>query len=227
MTNHKKKTAILISGRGTNMRSLIKAAKCENFPAKISLVISNKSDAFGLKIAKRFGISTKCICSKEHNTQEAYDKKLDEILKQSNIEIVCLAGFMKIMSAWFVEKWYGRLINIHPALLPAFKGLNTHKRALEKGVIGHGCTVHFVSAELDSGPKIAHAGVLVYGSDDENTLATRVLNTEHKIYPLALAKLASKNFSIPCYKDNTNKNQTETLPLFISALKRDIYDFFD
>lgn len=199
-TSSCKNTAILISGRGSNMNSIIQAANQSDFPAKISLVVSNKPDAAGLKSANKFGIPTQILPSKDFDSRESYDKKLNEILEKFNIEIICLAGFMRIVSPWFANKWHGKLINIHPALLPAFKGLNTHQRALEAGVKIHGCTVHFVTAELDAGPIISQAAIPVLHTDDEKSLAARVLEVEHQIYPTALAMLASNKISINSLK---------------------------
>ena len=196
MTKLPKKTAILISGRGSNMESLIKASKQPDYPATISLVVSNNPDAAGLKTSQKFGIPTKTLSSKNFDTQLSFDKKLNELLEHLKIEIVCLAGFMRIVSPWFASKWHGKLINIHPALLPAFKGLNTHQRALEAGVKTHGCSVHFVIAELDAGPIISQGKVPVLTNDDESSLASRVLEIEHQIYPKALAMLASEKISI-------------------------------
>ena len=196
MTKLPKKTAILISGRGSNMESLIKASKQPNYPATISLVVSNNPDAAGLKTSQKFGIPTKTLSSKSFDTQLSFDKKLNELLEHLKIEIVCLAGFMRIVSPWFASKWHGKLLNIHPALLPAFKGLNTHQRALEAGVKTHGCSVHFVIAELDAGPIISQGRVPVLTNDDESSLASRVLEIEHQIYPKALAMLASEKISI-------------------------------
>ena len=161
MTNSTKKTAILISGRGSNMQSLIQATNQPDYPATISLVISNNPDAIGLKFAKESGIPTQVLSEENFNSQESFDQNINETLEHFQIELICLAGFMRIVSAWFVKKWYGRLINIHPSLLPAFIGLNTHKRALESGVNIHGCTVHFVTAELDAGP-LSFKGLHLY-----------------------------------------------------------------
>ena len=200
MTKLPKKTAILISGRGSNMESLIKASKQPDFPATISLVVSNNPDAAGLKISQKLGIPTKTLSSKSFDTQLSFDKKLNELLEHHKVEIVCLAGFMRIVSPWFASKWHGKLMNIHPALLPAFKGLNTHQRALEAGVKTHGCSVHFVIAELDAGPIISQGRVPVLTNDDESSLASRVLEIEHQIYPKALAMLASEKISIDSSK---------------------------
>jgi len=184
------RTAILISGRGSNMRSLIAAAADKTFPAEIVLVISNVADAEGLQHAAHAGIATKVIPHKPFASREAFDAALDAALAEAGVEIVCLAGFMRILSDWFAKKWEGRLLNIHPSLLPAFKGTHVHEQALEAGVRISGCTVHFVVPELDAGPIIAQASLPVEHSDTPETLAARVLAEEHKLYPSALKLLA-------------------------------------
>jgi phosphoribosylglycinamide formyltransferase-1 len=186
----KKRVAILISGRGSNMRALIEAAAQKDYPAEIALVISNIADAGGLLFAKQHGIATEVIEHGKFPSREIFDNALDVKLSEANIDIVCLAGFLRLLSPRFTEKWRGRMINIHPSLLPAFKGLHTHRRALEAGAKVHGCTVHFVEPELDSGPIILQAEVPVKPGDDEETLAARVLAEEHKIYPQALRLVA-------------------------------------
>jgi phosphoribosylglycinamide formyltransferase-1 len=188
----RKRTAILISGRGSNMTALIDAARDENYPAQICLVVSNRPDAPGLQRAAEAGIAIAVI---NHTTygkdREAFERALQELLLQHRIEIVCLAGFMRLLTAWFVGQWPDRMLNIHPALLPAFKGLDTHRRAIDAGVTEHGATVHFVVPEMDSGPVIAQGAVPVLPDDTEATLAARVLGVEHRIYPLALKLVAS------------------------------------
>jgi phosphoribosylglycinamide formyltransferase 1 len=186
----KKRVAILISGRGSNMRALIEAAAQKDYPAEIALVISNIADAGGLLFAKQHGIATEVIEHGKFPSREIFDNALDLKLGEARIDIVCLAGFLRLLSPRFTEKWRGRMINIHPSLLPAFKGLHTHRRALEAGAKVHGCTVHFVEPELDSGPIILQAEVPVKPGDDETTLAARVLAEEHKIYPQALRLVA-------------------------------------
>jgi formyltetrahydrofolate-dependent phosphoribosylglycinamide formyltransferase len=187
----RKRTAVLISGRGTNLQALIDAAADTRFPAEIVLVFSNIVDAPGLARAKSAGIATEAISHRDHPDRESFDTAMDDVLRQSEIEIVCLAGFMRILSDNFVRRREGRLINIHPSLLPAFKGLDVHRRVLEAGVRISGCTAHFVAPELDSGPIIAQAAVPVLVGDAEETLAARTLAAEHRIYPLALGLLAS------------------------------------
>jgi phosphoribosylglycinamide formyltransferase-1 len=188
----RKRTAILISGRGSNMTALIEAARDESFPAEIALVVSNRPDAAGLQHAAEAGIVTAIVDHKRYGKdREAFERALQDVLIEHRIEIVCLAGFMRILTAWFVAQWPDRMLNIHPALLPAFKGLDTHRRAIEAGVRDHGATVHFVVPEMDSGPIIAQGRVPVFPDDTEAALAARVLAVEHRIYPLALKLVAS------------------------------------
>jgi phosphoribosylglycinamide formyltransferase-1 len=184
------RTAILISGRGSNMRSLIAAAADPAFPAEIVLVISNVGSAEGLKHAASAGIATRVISHKAFVSREAFDAAIDAALNEAGVEIVCLAGFMRILSDWFARKWEGRLLNIHPSLLPSFKGVHVHEQVLQAGVRISGCTVHFVVPELDAGPIIAQAAVPVEQGDTPETLAARVLQAEHKLYPAALEMLA-------------------------------------
>lgn len=187
----RKRVAVLISGRGSNMAALIEAAKDKNYPAEIVLVLSNRADAGGLEIARSAGIATEVIdhktCGKDPN---AFDDAMQAVLLRHRIELVTLAGFMRLLSPPFVERWQGRMINIHPALLPAFKGLDTHRRALEAGAKVHGATVHFVVPEMDAGPIIVQGAVAVRNGDTEAALAARVLKLEHKIYPLGLKLVA-------------------------------------
>lgn len=186
----KKRVGILISGRGSNMRALIEAAKAKDYPAEIVLVISNVADASGLEFARAHNIKTEIIEHGKFPSREIFDNAMDVALKTANVEIVALAGFMRLLSPRFVETWQGRMINIHPSLLPAYKGLHTHKRAIEAGETFAGCTVHFVTPELDDGPTILQAKVPVLPGDTEDALAARVLEQEHKIYPQALRLVA-------------------------------------
>ena len=186
-----KRTAILISGRGSNMRALVEAARASDFPAEIVLVISNRPAAAGLEFARAAGIATLVIDHKVYADRAAFDRALDAGLRQARVDLVCLAGFMRLLTPWFVERWLDRVINIHPSLLPAFPGLDTHRRALEAGVKLAGCTVHYLRAGTDDGPIIAQAAVPVLPGDTENTLAARILAAEHKLYPLALRLAAS------------------------------------
>jgi phosphoribosylglycinamide formyltransferase-1 len=185
------RTAVLISGRGSNLRALAEAARTPDYPAKIVLVISNRVDAAGLQIAEEFGIPAKVIPHGDFDSREAFDAAVDAALRGADVSLVCAAGFMRIHSEWFVTRWEGRLINIHPSLLPAFPGIRVHKQALDAGVKISGCTVHFVVPEIDSGPIIAQAAVPVLPDDTPGSLAARVLEEEHKLYPEALKLVAS------------------------------------
>lgn len=186
------RTAILISGRGSNMVALIEAAQAADFPAEIALVAANLPEAGGLERARQAGIATAAVDHRPFGRdREAFERKLDEVLRINQIELVALAGFMRVLTPWFVTRWQGRLINIHPSLLPLFRGTHTHARALEAGVSEHGCTVHFVVPELDAGPTIAQAKVPVLPGDDEASLSARVLEQEHVLYPQALKLVAS------------------------------------
>ncbi|WP_186417434.1 phosphoribosylglycinamide formyltransferase [Bosea sp. CS1GBMeth4] len=186
------RTAILISGRGSNMVALIEAARAADFPAEIALVAANLPDAGGLERARSAGIAAVCVDHRPFGKdREGFERALDEALRAHGIELVALAGFMRVLTPWFVTRWQGRLINIHPSLLPDFRGTHTHARALEAGVAEHGCTVHFVVPELDAGPTILQARVPVLPGDDEASLSARVLEQEHRIYPQALALVAS------------------------------------
>ncbi len=187
----RKRVAVLISGRGSNMAALIEAAKDKNYPAAIALVVSNNKDAGGLATARAAGIVTEVVDhTKYGKDRAAFERALQAALEKHRIEIVCLAGFMRLLTPWFVGQWQNRMLNIHPALLPAFKRLDTHKRALQAGAKIHGATVHFVVPEMDSGPIIAQGAVAVRDGDTEDTLAARVLKVEHRIYPLALKLVA-------------------------------------
>jgi phosphoribosylglycinamide formyltransferase-1 len=187
----KRRVAILISGRGSNMSALIEAARDPAFPAEIVLVLANRPDAEGLAAARAENLTTALVDHRQfRDDREAFERSVDAHLVANHVEIVCLAGFMRVLTDWFVAKWQGRLINIHPSLLPAFQGLDTHRRALAAGVRLHGCTAHFVVPELDSGPAIIQAAVPVLPGDDEAALAARVLAQEHAIYPAALRLVA-------------------------------------
>jgi len=187
----KKRVAILISGRGSNMTALIESAKAVDYPAEIVLVVSNRPDAPGLARARALGVATAVV---DHTAfadeREAFERALDDELRNNRIDLVCLAGFMRLLTPWFVARWSGRMLNIHPSLLPQFKGLHTHRRALEAGVKRHGATVHFVEPEMDSGPIVAQGSLAVEDGDTEQTLAARVLELEHQIYPRALRAVA-------------------------------------
>jgi len=188
----RKRVAILISGRGSNMAALIEAAKDPSYPAEIVLVLSNIADAGGLAHAQENGIATAVVAHKPFGKdREAFDRAVQDVLLAHKIQIVCLAGFMRLLTPWFVSQWGGRMINIHPSLLPAFKGLHTHERVLAEGATRHGATVHFVTPELDDGPIIMQESVPVLPGDTPDALAARVLKVEHRIYPEALRRIAS------------------------------------
>ena len=193
----KKRVAILISGRGSNMTALIEAAKADDYPAEITLVVSNRPDAPGLARARAAGIATTVV---DHlpfgEDREAFERALDRELRAQRIDLVCLAGFMRLLTPWFVARWSGRMLNIHPSLLPEFKGLHTHRRALDAGAKRHGATVHFVVPEGDAGPIVAQDSVAVREGDTEETLAQRVLEIEHRIYPRALRAVAEGQASL-------------------------------
>ncbi len=184
-----KAVGILISGRGSNMRALVQAAQAADFPARIAVVIANKAEAEGLDYAKAQGIATAVIPSKG-KSREVFDAELDAALRQHGVEIICLAGFMRLLTAGFVESWRGRLLNIHPSLLPAFRGTQVHERVIESGTRFTGCTVHFVVPEMDEGPIILQAAVPVPDDATPETLAELVLAEEHRLYPQALRLLA-------------------------------------
>jgi phosphoribosylglycinamide formyltransferase 1 len=186
----RKRTAVLISGRGSNMRALVERARDPSYPAEIVLVVSNRPDAPGLSFAKENKIPCAVADHKIYAGREEFERAMQILLELHRVELICLAGFMRMLTPWFVGQWQGRLLNIHPALLPAYRGLDTHERALADGVKIHGCTVHFVLPALDEGPIIAQAAVAVLDSDTPDSLAARVLLEEHAIYPVALAWVA-------------------------------------
>ncbi len=183
------RTAVLISGRGSNLQALIDAAADPKFPAEIVLVLSNVEGVYGLERAKKAGIAT-AVISHKGLSREDFDARIDAALEAADVQIVCLAGFMRILSDGFARKWAGRILNIHPSLLPSFRGVHVHEQALDAGVKFSGCTVHFVVPELDAGPIVAQAAVPVLPGDTPDSLAARVLEQEHRIYPLALKLLA-------------------------------------
>jgi phosphoribosylglycinamide formyltransferase-1 len=184
------RTVVLISGRGSNMSALVEAARAPDFSAEIVLVLSDEPAAPGLAIARKAGVAAEAVDFRAYGGKAAFEAALEARLRAAQAEIVCLGGFMRVLSPAFVERWKGRMLNIHPSLLPNLRGLNTHERALRVGLAEHGCTVHFVTAELDAGPIIAQARVPVLPGDDAQTLAARVLSEEHRIYPQALNAVA-------------------------------------
>ncbi len=190
--SEKIKVAVLISGNGTNLQALIEACIAPSYPAEIVLVISNKANAKGILRAREAGIKTRIVDHTNYSSREEFDTELSMILSNSKCELVCLAGFMRILSESFVNTWPNSILNIHPSLLPSFPGTKTHERALEAGVKVSGCTLHFVTAELDAGPIIGQAAVPVLDNDTPKTLANRVLIEEHKLYVLGLELVANK-----------------------------------
>lgn len=193
----KRRVAILISGRGSNMAALIQAARAPNFPAEIVLVMSNIAGAGGIESARAAGIETVTVESKPFGKdREAFEHAMQDELLKRNIDLVCLAGFLRLLTPWFVQQWDGRMINIHPALLPSYRGLHTHERALADGVKIHGATVHFVIPDVDAGPIIVQGAVTVHDTDTPDSLGARVLQIEHRIYPQALRMVASGQISV-------------------------------
>jgi len=193
----RKRVAILISGRGSNMVALIEAARAPSYPAEIALVVSNRPAAAGLSHAEAMGVPTAVVDHRPHGQDRAaFERALQATLDQHQVELVCLAGFMRLFTLEFVLRWQGRMLNIHPSLLPSFPGLDPHGQALRAGVKISGATVHFVIPETDAGPIIAQAAVPVRDDDTADTLADRVLAVEHRVYPLALALLAAERIRI-------------------------------
>lgn len=218
MTFKKVRTAILISGRGSNMQSLVEAAQADDYPAEIVLIASNRPDAAGLEWAKAGGLPTLAIDHKKYKTRDAFEAALQDALAAAGTELVALAGFMRLMTSDFVEHWRDRMINIHPSLLPSFKGLHTHERALAAGVKIAGCTVHFVRTEMDEGPIIGQAAVPVLSGDDPATLAARVLAAEHRLYPASLKLVASGLARVEGEKVITLHESNAGLPVYSPSL---------
>lgn len=195
------KTAVFISGNGSNLQALIDAAQSPDYPAAISLVISNVETAYGLTRAQNAGITTVVIPHGNYPSREAFDRMVDASLQTHGIELVVMAGFMRILSEWFVHAWAGKLINIHPSLLPKYKGLNTHARALEAGDMEHGATIHWVTPELDSGEIILQKSIPILAGDTPESLKARVHALEHQLYPEALRKVAHELLKKPIVSD--------------------------
>lgn len=187
----RRRVAVLISGRGSNMTSLIEASQRPGYPATVALVLANRPDAAGLERARGAGIDAIAVDHKAYSTRESFEQALDAALGERGIDLLCLAGFMRVLTPWFVERWAGRMLNIHPSLLPLYRGTHTHERALADGVLVHGCTVHYVVPELDAGPIVAQAAVPVVPGDTPESLAARVLVQEHVLYPRALRMVCS------------------------------------
>lgn len=192
----KLRVGILISGRGSNMAALIRAAEAADYPAEIACVVSNKADAPGLALAAAAGVPTAAISHRDHPDREAFDRAVSAELERHGVGFVVLAGFMRIFSPWFPTHWAGRLINIHPSLLPAFKGMHVQRQALDAGVRLSGCTAHLVTPDLDSGPIIAQAAVPVLADDTEETLSARILRQEHRLYPLVVRWFAEGRIAV-------------------------------
>lgn len=186
----RRKVAVLISGRGSNMQSLVRACAAPDYPAEIVLVLSNRADAAGLNFARESGIATAVISHKDFPDRAGFDAAMDAEIRRHGADLICLAGFMRLLDSAIIEAWRDRMINIHPSLLPSFRGLDTHERALEEGVKLAGCSVHFVRPDVDTGPIIAQAAVPVLPGDTPERLAARVLEQEHLIYPMALRMVA-------------------------------------
>ncbi len=213
MTIRRKRTAVLISGRGSNMMALIERARAQSFPAEIALVLSNRPEAPGLAFAKASGVAAAAVDHKIYAGREEFECSMQALLELHRIEIVCLAGFMRLLTPWFIGLWQGRMLNIHPALLPAYRGLHTHERALADGVKIHGCTAHFVAPAMDEGPIVAQAAVAVRDDDTADTLAARVLEQEHIIYPAALERLASGRLRVEGNRVFSDSAETTPNPL--------------
>lgn len=219
MTLQKKRTAILISGRGSNMQALVRAMAAPAFPAETAVVISNRPEALGLVWAKEHGLATVAIDHREFATRVAFEARLHQTLLEYGTELVCNAGFMRLLTGGFVDRWRDRHLNIHPSLLPAFPGLNTHERVLQAGAKITGCTVHFVRLEMDSGPIIAQGAVPVVPSDNQDTLAARVLEAEHRVYPLALDLVASERVQVMNETAIISADVDIPQPLIVPALR--------
>lgn len=214
------KLGVLISGRGSNMSTLINAAKNPDYPAEIAVVISNNPSADGLNAASKSGIPVSAISHKDYATPDEFEMAIHDRLTAAKVDLVCLAGFMRILSADFVGRWQDRLINIHPSLLPAFKGLHVHERIIESGGKISGCTVHYVRPEMDDGPIIIQAAVPVLPGDDADSLAARVLEAEHQIYPKAVEMIARGQIRVSGCRTLVERpdglNERETMKVLVS-----------
>ncbi|MGI9415492.1 MAG: phosphoribosylglycinamide formyltransferase [Hyphomicrobiales bacterium] len=209
-----KKIGVLISGRGSNLAALIEACAAEDYPARIGAVISSRPDAAGLQFAEQAGVPAVALDHKDYDSREAFEAELDATLKKHGIELVCLAGFMRLLTAGFVEAWRDHLINIHPSLLPAYPGVNIHDRVADDGVRITGCTVHYVRTDMDKGPIIAQCAVPVLSGDTAETVAARVLEAEHMLYPLALRMVADGTVRVSGERVMFTGKEAEAPPLF-------------
>ena len=213
------KLGVLFSGRGTNLGALIEACKDEDYPAEIAIAISNNPDAEGIAIAEAAGVRVQVINHKEFEDRDTFDAALDATLRDARVELVCNAGFMRILTSGFVSHWHNRQLNIHPSLLPAFKGLHVHDRVLESGVRLTGATVHFVRDEMDEGPIVAQVAVPVEPDDTVETLTARVLVAEHKIYPMAIRLVAEGKARVQGERVVIQgMTESEAGPLYVPAL---------
>ena len=210
----RKRVSILISGRGSNMKALVEAAQAPDYPAEIVSIISNRPDAAGLIWAASRGIATVALDHKEYATRTAFEAKLHGTLLDNGTDLICCAGFMRMLTGGFIDRWRDRQLNIHPSLLPAFPGLDTHERAIEAGVKLAGCTVHFMRLEMDSGPIVGQAAVPVLSGDTPETLAARVLAAEHRLYPAALALVASGKAIVSGEKVLIKEDVNHSMALF-------------
>ena len=217
----RKRVAVLISGRGSNLQALIDACKAPDYPARIELVISNVPSVQGLLRAEAALIPTLTIDHRSFPSREAFDAAIDAALREARVELLCNAGFMRLHTGGFVTRWLNRHLNIHPSLLPAFRGLDTHARVLASGVKITGCTVHFVRPEMDEGPIVAQAAVPVLEGDTAETLATRVLHAEHRLYPLALKLVASGAVRVEGERVVGAVPEQDQEPLFSPCLAKD------
>lgn len=211
------KVGVLISGRGSNLQALLDAAQDPSFPAEIVLVLSNRPGVMGLERAEKAGVPTATVNHKGFPDRERFDAEVTRTLEEAGVEFVCLAGFMRLVTPGFVQHWYNRMINIHPAILPLFPGLDTHQRALDEGCRLHGCTVHFVRHETDSGPIIGQAAVPVLPDDDADSLAARVLTAEHRLYPTCLRRIAEGKVTIEGEKLTISDEPSGTADQLIMA----------
>ncbi len=222
MTPAKKRVAILISGRGSNMQSLVRAMRTPGYPAEPVVVCSNRPDAAGLDWAREQGIPAVAIDHKQFANRMAFEARLHQTLLEYGTELICNAGFMRLLTGGFVDRWKDRQLNIHPSLLPAFTGLDTHQRVLDSGALITGCTVHFVRLEMDTGPIIAQAAVAVMPGDTADDLSARVLAAEHKLYPLALRLVASGQIQIVNETAMFSARVSEPPALMVPALERGV-----
>ena len=220
MSTQKKRIAILISGRGSNMQTLVRAMATPGYPAEPAVVISNRPEAQGLEWAKSHGIPVVAIDHKAFATRMAFEARMHQALLDHQTDLICNAGFMRLLTGGFVDRWRDRQLNIHPSLLPAFPGLHTHQRVLDSGALITGCTVHFVRTEMDSGPIIAQAAVAVMPGDTAETLGARVLAAEHKIYPLALRLVASGLVKVENETAHFMARVSEPTPMIVPLVER-------